>query len=86
MVDINIHNTYYVIASTYIFLWFGLWFALCGLGYWIVNKLKVKLIHWMCWIHLGLSILPFVLFPIIVHYQAEPNIYNLEYYGFALFL
>lgn len=86
VLDINIHDTYYVIAYTYVFQWFGLWFALCGLGYWLVSNFKVKMIRWMHWMHLGLSILPFVLMPIIGHYQVEPNIYYLGNYMFILIL
>lgn len=40
----------------------------------------------MHWMHLGLSILPFVLMPIIGHYQVEPNIYYLGNYMFILIL
>jgi hypothetical protein len=86
VVDINVHDTYIIIAYASLFLWFGLWFTLCGLGYWIVSKFMVKLISWMYWMHLVMSIFPFILLPTMGHYQVDPNIYNLGYYEFIFFL
>ncbi|WP_108422640.1 hypothetical protein [Flagellimonas amoyensis] len=70
LIDVNVHDTYYVVAYFDFFLLFGIWFALCGLGYWIVSKKGVKLYKWPHWAHVILSILPFVLLPVLVYYQG----------------
>jgi heme/copper-type cytochrome/quinol oxidase subunit 1 len=50
--DINIHDTYYVIAHFYIALFLSLTYYLIGLGYWVVQKaMKRKLINVLTIIH-----------------------------------
>lgn len=78
LIDVNIYDTYYVMAYFDFFLLFGVWFALCGLGYWIVVKKGIKLYKWAHWIHVILSILPFLLLPLLVYFQGN--------YGFDEFV
>ncbi|KFF06004.1 cbb3-type cytochrome c oxidase subunit I [Flavobacterium reichenbachii] len=50
--DINIHDTYFVIAHFYVALFLSLAYYLIGLGYWIVQKaMKRKLIDVLTVIH-----------------------------------
>lgn len=71
LIDLNVGDTYYVVAYFDFFLLFGIWFALCGLGYWIVSKKGVKLYTWAHWVHVILSILPFVLLPLMTYFQES---------------
>lgn len=50
--DINIHDTYFVIAHIYAALFLSLVYYLIGLGYWIVQKvMERKLIRILTIIH-----------------------------------
>ncbi|MCW5515095.1 hypothetical protein [Muriicola sp. Z0-33] len=55
--DINIEDTYYVIALPNFLILVFLWFGLCGLGYYFLYFFKMKPIYWLTLIHLVLSIL-----------------------------
>lgn len=71
LIDISVHDTYYVVAYFDFFLLFGIWFTLCGLGYWIAAKKGVRLYKWGHWVHVILSILPFALLPLLVYSQGN---------------
>lgn len=71
LIDVNIYDTYYVMAYFDFVLLFGVWFALCGLGYWIVVKKGIKLYNLMQWTHTILSILPFILVPVLVYHKPD---------------
>jgi heme/copper-type cytochrome/quinol oxidase subunit 1 len=60
--DINVQDTYIVISHFIILLVFSLWFALCGLGYWVLNKFGVRLFFWLTTIHLTISFFGILLF------------------------
>lgn len=92
--DINIHDTYLVIAHAHLFNVLGTWFILCGLGYWILKLRGIKTIGWMFWLHLVFTIL----FPIslgamdidvkpgIENYQLYQILQSLWFFGLILFV
>ncbi|WP_420603951.1 hypothetical protein [Flagellimonas sp.] len=54
---LNIHDIYYAVAYAHICNALGGWFILCGYGYWMFNLFKIKIVEWMFWAHLVLSLL-----------------------------
>jgi hypothetical protein len=52
---VNIYDTYYVISNFFLFEFLTVWFALCGLGYWILYRFKIRLINWITFAHFFLS-------------------------------
>ncbi|QWX83196.1 hypothetical protein H0I23_12130 [Cellulophaga sp. HaHaR_3_176] len=54
--DINIYDTYYVIGYSSLFLSFAIWLLMCGFGYFILNKYKIKLIYSLTITHLILTL------------------------------
>lgn len=69
--DINVHDTYFVIGYTYIFPVLSLWFILCSLGYWILFKVNILIIKWLFWVHFAYSILFILSYP-LPHFRLEP--------------
>lgn len=55
ILDINIHDTYYVIAYLYIAILISILFGIIGIGYWIMHKADRKLSKWLNSIHIGLT-------------------------------
>lgn len=58
-IDIQMHDTYFVIASIYIGIMFSILLGLIGLIYWLIRK--KRLVDWMTAIHVISTILIFVL-------------------------
>lgn len=54
---INRYDSYIVIAHSYLFLLFSVWFLLCGLGYFILQKFKAKPIYTLTILHLLFTLL-----------------------------
>lgn len=54
--DIQLHDTYFVISNFHLGIFFGLTFGLIGLGYWNINKMNGDLLKSLSWIHVGLTI------------------------------
>ena len=54
---VNIYDTYFVLDKAILFEFLSVWFALCGLGYWILKRLKVCYFFWLSIVHLILSLL-----------------------------
>ena len=50
--DINIHDSYYIIAHFHLFLILGVWYALCGLGYWFIKNHSAPFVPWMIYVHI----------------------------------
>lgn len=53
--DINVHDTYYVIAYVHLIKLISVLFGIIGLGYWIMQKTNKKLSKWMNLTHIGLT-------------------------------
>lgn len=53
--DINIHDTYFVIAYLHFAILISIIFGLIGFGYWIIQKVNRKLSKWLNRIHIGLT-------------------------------
>ncbi len=54
-IDINVHDTYFVIAYFHLTFLLSLFFGTMGLGYWVAQKMNVPLSNGMKWIHLMLT-------------------------------
>lgn len=60
-IDLQLHDTYFIIASFHIGLFFSLLLGIIGLIYWqLKNK---RLVHWMTAIHVVCTIFTFILIP-----------------------
>jgi heme/copper-type cytochrome/quinol oxidase subunit 1 len=55
MLDINVHDTYYVIAYLHLAILISILFGIIGIGYWVMQKTKRKLSKWLNWTHIGLT-------------------------------
>ena len=55
LLDINVHDTFYVISHRHLTLLFSVIFGVIGLGYWSVYKLKGRLTKWMTLTHIILT-------------------------------
>ncbi len=68
--DINIHDTYFVIAHFYVALFLSLAYYLIGLGYWIVQKaMKRKLINVLTIIHSAILNGSFLVYWLVIGYS-----------------
>ncbi|MEX0289259.1 MAG: hypothetical protein AB3N14_09100 [Flavobacteriaceae bacterium] len=56
-VALNIHKTYYVIATSPLYQFLSLWFAGCAVGYMVLKQRKITPIFWLGILHLLLSVL-----------------------------
>ena len=55
VLDINVRDTYYVIAYLHLAILISILFGIIGLGYWIMQKANRKLSKWLNWTHMGLT-------------------------------
>ena len=55
VLDINVHDTYYVIAYLHLSILISILFGIFGIGYWIMLKADRKLSKWLNWTHIGLT-------------------------------
>lgn len=55
VLDINVHDTYYVIANLHLAILISIFFGIIGIGYWIMLKADRKLSKWLNWTHIGLT-------------------------------
>ena len=53
--NINVHDTYLVIAHLHFAVLISILFAIIGVGYWIMQKWDRKLSKWLNWTHIGLT-------------------------------
>ncbi len=58
-IDIQLHDTYFVIASIHIGVLFSIYLGVIGLIYWLIRK--KKLVDWMTVIHVVITISTFAL-------------------------
>ncbi|RZJ55023.1 MAG: hypothetical protein EOO44_02740 [Flavobacterium sp.] len=69
--DINIHDTYFVISNLIVSYAICLFYILNGLGYWLLIKImKKKLVKALTIIHLIVFIGGFIIYWIIIAYSA----------------
>ena len=55
VLDINVHDTYYVIAYFHLAMLISILFGIIGIGYWIMQKANRKLSKWLNWTHIGIT-------------------------------
>ena len=55
VLDINVQDTYYVIAYIHLTTLISIVFGIIGLGYWIMKKANKKLSKLLNWTHIGLT-------------------------------
>ena len=55
VLDINVHDTYFVIAYIHLAILISILFGIIGIGYWIMLKAEKKLSKWLNWTHIGLT-------------------------------
>ena len=55
MLDVNIHDTYFVFSKTDLTIVISFLFAIIGLGYWIILKVNRRLSKWLNLIHITLT-------------------------------
>ena len=56
LLDLNIHDTYYVIASPHVAFLISILFLLIGLGYWLMGSFNLPLSKWLTLIHMVITI------------------------------
>lgn len=71
--DINIHDTYIVIALLHLAVLISIIFGILGLGYWVVIKLNRRLVNWLTVIHLIITVIGFCLILLIPFFLPESN-------------
>lgn len=54
-VDLNIYDTYFIIALNQLALFIALYFGIVGLAFWLFHKSKRRLSRWLTLMHLGLT-------------------------------
>jgi heme/copper-type cytochrome/quinol oxidase subunit 1 len=74
MIDINIHDTYFVIPYKHIFILAALLFGIIGFGYWLVNYINGKLVKWLTLVHLLVTLGGFLLMWTLNFYFGESNL------------
>ena len=55
ILDINVHDTYYVISYLHLSIIISILFVIIGIGYWIMLKANRQLSKWLNWTHIGLT-------------------------------
>lgn len=55
-ININFHDTYFVVSNWHLAILISMYFALLGLIYWSLIKSEFKPIEWLTLIHLGCTI------------------------------
>ncbi len=73
VLDINVHDTYYVISHFHIATLISILFGIIGIGYWIMNKANRKLSKWLNWTHIGLTFGGIILILILSKLYREPK-------------
>lgn len=78
ILDFNIADTYYVIASNDISIFLAMLFAIMGLGYWIIKRVNGTLSVRLNWFHIGLTFGGTIIALILSQFYRE-NIMEFEF-------
>ncbi|TCI90758.1 hypothetical protein [Tenacibaculum sp. M341] len=57
VIDINIHDTYFVFEGFYFSIFISLIIGLLSLGYWFILKSNRKINSWLTYLHISLTVL-----------------------------
>lgn len=71
--DINVHDTYYVIEHGVISILISIIFGIIGLGYWIMQRANRRLSKWLNLTHIALTIGGLLLIRILLQLFREPE-------------
>ncbi len=72
VLDINFHDTYYVVSHLHLSILISILFGIIGVGYWIMQKVGRKFSKWLNWTHIGLTFGgTFVVWILSKFYQTE---------------
>ena len=88
-IDINVHDTYYVISYFSFFTLLGLIYLSQGLGYWIVQALlKKEMIPLLTFLHTTLLLLSLILiaFSLLYFENVSPSLFENNYFTKDFFL
>lgn len=55
VLDINVHDTYFVIVYLHFAILISILFGIIGVGYWVMQKTNRKLSKWLNLTHIGLT-------------------------------
>ena len=70
--DINVHDTYYVIAYLHLAILISILFGIIGIGYWFMLKANRQLSKWLNLTHIGLTFGgPIVVWILTLFYRTE---------------
>ena len=76
--DINVHDTYFVIAYFHFAVLISILFAIIGVGYWIMQKSDRILSKWLNWTHIGLTFGGIIVVSILTQFY-RPEIMEYEF-------
>jgi heme/copper-type cytochrome/quinol oxidase subunit 1 len=70
--DINVHDTYFVITHFHLTILISILFGIIGIGYWMMQKMDRKLSRFLNWAHIGLTFGgPLIIFILAQLYREE---------------
>ena len=55
LLDINVHDTYFIISYFHLTILISFLFGIIGIAYWIMKKINIELSRWLNRVHLGLT-------------------------------
>ncbi len=53
--DINVHDTYFIISHLHLSVLISILFGIMGFGYWVIQRSGRKLSKWLNWTHILLT-------------------------------
>ncbi|KJD33296.1 hypothetical protein PK35_05410 [Tamlana nanhaiensis] len=75
--NINVHDTYFVISFYHLSKLTAILFGIIGFGYWIMRKTNRKLSKWLNYIHIGLTFGGIILIFMLSQLYREPKAENI---------
>ena len=60
-IDLNVHDTYFVISNFHLALLISVVFGLISIGYWLIIKLRGQLSSWLSLVHIILTVGGFII-------------------------